>query len=172
MAKAFDDETNQLLRQLAREVLRDKCDGKKVKLAELIGVSPGYVSDFLNENRGAGLDMLTGLGKLAPLEFLGMLGIDPGVVVLLASQRGEESEAGLLALPDILRRAARAVIELTGCAPGDAGDAAVAVFEQFGALPHTDADWWCTKIRAYLDARPKSGERPSSRIKSADESTG
>lgn len=171
MAKAFDDETNQLLRALARQVLHDKCEGKKIRLAEMIGVSGGYVSDFLNENRGAGLDMLTGLGKLAPLEFLGMLGIDPGVVVLLATQRNEGLEAGLVALPDVLRRAARAAIELTGCPPGDAGDAAIAVFEEFGPLPHTDADWWCQKIRDYLKARPKSGERPSSRLKSASETS-
>jgi hypothetical protein len=170
MAKAFDDETNQLLRRLAREVKRTRCDDKSARLAELIGVSPSYVSDFLNEKRGAGLEMLTGLGRLAPLEFLSMLGIDLGIVATLIEGREGTMGLDVKRMPDVIRRAARAVIELEGCTPGAAGEAAVAVWEEFGALPVTDIDFWFDKIRKLIHQSGKSGERPSTRLLKADNS--
>lgn len=170
MATAFDDETNDALRTLARKVMSDR-GIKQNKLAELIGVSPSYVSDFLNDNRGAGFAMLTGLGRLAPLEFLGMLDIDPGVVAALHEGKGLEG-GDLMHVPDAVRRAARAVIELDGCTPGAAGDAAVALFEEHNRRLDQDADWWFAKIRKRVAESAKSGERPSVRVKTEAESHG
>lgn len=157
MAKAFEEEINEQLRELARRVMKDRCSNKQAQLAELLDVSPAFVSDFLNGKRGAGLETLSGLGRFAPLELLNILGIDAGVVITLVEGNANQLEDGLASLPNELRRAARAAIELTGCSPGDAGQAALAVFAQFGAKDDSDPDWWLTKIRAYLDSRPKSG---------------
>lgn len=159
MAKAFDDEINTQLRTLARRVMNERCEGKAVRLAELLEVSPAFISDFLNEKRGAGLETLSGLGRFAPLELLGILGIEPGVIATLLEGRANQLEDGLANLPDELRRAARAAIELTGCTPGDAGAAALAVFAEYGPREGDDADWWLLKIRDYIRLRPKSGVR-------------
>lgn len=172
MAKAYDDESNERLRELAKKVMRERCDGKGVRLAELLNVSPAFISEFLNGKRGAGLETLIGLGRFAPLELLTILGIEPGVVVTLLEARDEQLEVGLAQLPDVLRRAARAAIEIEGCSPGAAGDAAVWCWEEYGLVPETDVDWWLGKIRKRLSQTAKSGERPSVRIKSADSSAG
>lgn len=167
MGKAFDEKTNQILRVLARHVLKKEFGGVQSRLASKLGVTAGFLSDFLSEKRGAGLDMLVGLGRYAPLEFLGILGISPGVVVTLIEGKHEELEAGLVNVPDVVRRAARAAIELEGCTPGAACEAALACWEEWGAVPETDADWWLGKIRKRISETGKSGERPSSKLKSA-----
>lgn len=172
MAKAFDDEINDRLRVLARKVLADRCDGKNFRLAELLGVSPAFISEFLSGKRGAGLETLSGLAKFAPLELLRILGIEPGVVVTLLEAQNDELEAGLSKLPDIVRRAARAAIEIEGCSPGAAGDAAVWCWSEYGAVPQSDVDWWLGKIRKRLNETAKSGERPSERIRNAQTSQG
>lgn len=165
MAKAFDDEINERLRALARQVMADRCDGKNYRLAELIGVSAPFVSDFLSGKRGAGLETLSGLGAFAPLELLRILGIEPGVVVTLIEGKNDELEAGLAKLPDVVRRAARAAIEIEGCSPGAAGDAAVWCWNEYGAVPDSDVDWWLGKIRKRLALTAQSGERPSERLR-------
>jgi transcriptional regulator with XRE-family HTH domain len=157
MAKAFDDEINDQLRALARRVMREHAEDKQSLLAELLDVSPAFVSDFLNGKRGAGLETLSGLGRFAPLELLSILGIPPGVVVTLVEGSLNQLEDGLASLPSELRRAARAAIELTGCTPGEAGQAALAVFAEHGQRNDEEPDWWLLKIRSYLSARPKSG---------------
>jgi predicted transcriptional regulator len=159
MAKAFDDEINERLRDLAREMVRTRFDGNQSQLAEYLGVSGGFVSDFLNKKRGAGLETLSGLGRFAPLELLDILGIQPGVIVTLVEGLANQLEDGLASLPDELRRAARAAVELTGCTPGEAGEAALAVFTEQGPRDGEEPDWWLLKIRAHLHARPKSGAR-------------
>lgn len=166
MAKSYDDVTNETLRALARKVMRERFEDKQVRLAEGLDLSTSFVSEFLNQGRGAGLEMLVGLAKFAPLETLSILGIEPELVVLLLSEKADGWE-GLMALPDIVRRAARACIELTGCTPGEAGDAAVEAFETHGAVPGTDTDWWLTKIRGIVSGRAKSGERLSARLLTA-----
>lgn len=172
MAKAFDEKTNQILRVLARQMLKQEFDGVQSRLAKRLGVTAGFLSDFLSGKRGAGLDMLVGLGRFAPLEFLGVLGIEPGVVVTLIEGRHEELEAGLVNVPDVVRRAARAAIELEGCTPTAACEAALACWDEYGAVPDTDADWWLGKIRKRISETSKSGERPSVKLKSAKRSRG
>lgn len=172
MAKAFDDEINDTLRALARKLLKEKFDGVQARMAEKLGMSGAFVSEFLSGGRGAGLETLSGLGRFAPLELLAILGIEPGVIVTLLEGRHEELEAGLAMMPEVVRRAARAAVELEGCTPGAAGDAAVWCFNEYGAVPETDVDWWLTKIRKRLDSSAKSGERPSDRIRTAISSQG
>lgn len=167
MAKAFDQQTNEILRGLARDVLKKKLDGNQAKLATGLGVSGSFVSEFLSGKRGAGLGTLIGLGQFAPLELLGILRIEPGVVATLVEGRNEELEAGLAMIPEVVRRAARAAVELEGCTPRDACDAALWCFQEHGAVPGTDADWWLTKIRSRLASTAKSGERPSVKLRQA-----
>lgn len=164
MAKPYDDQTNEVLRALARKVKKSHFDDNQTSMAEAMDISGAFLSDFINEKRGAGLDMLVGLAKFAPLDLLTILGVDPGVIVMLAKENSEGLEAGLVALPDVVRRAARACIELIGCTPGEAGDAAVEAYEVHGDVPHSDADWWQQKIRDIVKERAKSGERASVRL--------
>lgn len=172
MAKAFDDETNKSLRAVARKLRAGQFKEKQVALAVELGVTPSFLSDFLNARKGAGLDMLRGLARFAPLEVLAILRVDPGVIVTLVEGRHEELEAGLALMPEIVRRAARAAVELEGCTPGAAGDAAVWCFGEHGAVPDTDVDWWLGKIRKRLTETAKSGERPSEKVRNARSSRG
>jgi hypothetical protein len=170
MAKSYDDQTNEVLRELARKVKRERFDDNQTKMAEGLGVSGAFLSDFINEKRGAGLDMLVGLGKFAPLDLLQILEIDPAVVVMMTANTTSVLEAGLMSLPDGLRRAARACIELTGCTPAEAGDAAVEAFDLVQAAGKgvpDDPDYWLQKIRDIVKARAKSGERASVRLLTA-----
>lgn len=162
MAKAFDDSINERLRVLARKVLTEQCGGKQAELASRLGVSASFVSEFLNGGRGAGLETLSGLGRFAPLELLSILGIDPGVIVTLVE--GHREEVGLAGLPEELRRAARAAVELTGCTPGEAGAAALAVYAEHGQRDD-DPDWWLLKVRKAIERAQASGSgvRPSER---------
>ena len=172
MAKAFDDETNETLRGLARKLMAERADGKGVRLAELLDVSPAFISEFLSGKRGAGLETLSGLGRFAPLELLRILGIEPAVIVTLLEGQSEELEVGLANLPEVVRRAARAAVELEGCTPGMACEAALECFREHGAVPGTDTDWWLTKIRKKIDAGAKSSVRPSEKLRIPINSSG
>lgn len=167
MAKSYDDETNQRLRAVARRVMLDHFRGKQTLLAKRLGMSGAFVSEFLSGGRGAGLETLIGLAEFAPLEVLEILRIDPVVVRALLTGAQEEKGPEIAMLPEVIRRAARACIELTGCVPADACSAAIKVFGEFGDLPNTNADWWCAQIRENLPKRSKSGERQSVRLLSA-----
>lgn len=159
MAKAFDDEINEQLRALARRVMKEQGEGKQAQLAELLDVSAAFVSEFLSGKRGAGLETLSGLGRFAPLELLSILGVEVGVLLTLIEGRANQLEDGLASLPHELRRAARAAIELTGCTPGEAGQAALAVYAEVGDRQGEEPDWWLLKLRKVLDKRPSSGVR-------------
>lgn len=172
MAKAFDDETNEALRGLARKLMAERAEGKNVRLAELLQVSPAFISEFLSGKRGAGLETLSGLGRFSPLELLRILGIEPGVIVTLIEGRNDELEVGLTKLPDVVRRAARAAIEIEGCSPGAAGDAAVWCWNEYGAVPDSDVDWWLGKIRKRINSTAQSGERPSEKLRNVQSSQG
>lgn len=164
MAKSYDDETNGRLRAVARRVMNDHYGGKQVRLAKALGVTPTFVSEFLSGTRGAGLQMLIGLARFAPMETLEILRIDYAVVRALLAGAQDERGMGIDLLPDVVRRGARACIELTGCLPADACAAAIEVFGDYGDLPNTNADWWCAQIRENLPKGSKSGERASVRL--------
>jgi hypothetical protein len=159
MAKALDEDVNEQLRTFARGLLKNGRFESQVALAKAMSVSPGFVSDFLSEKRGAGRELLVGLGRLAPLELLKILEIDPRVIVDLWGDGTGNGEIEMKA-PDGLRRAARAAIELTGCTPADAHQAALVVLAEWGERADADADWWLTKLRKKLPERTESGVRP------------
>lgn len=164
MAKAFDPEVNDALRSMARRIVASGV--KQAVLADRIGVSAGFISDFLSEKRGGGMRVLTGLGRSYPLEFLELVGIEPATVATLWVERptGEDDQGGeMRVLPESVRRAARAAIELDGCAPADAARAAAMAVAEFGEVPQADPDWWLGKLRRHLPDRTGSGVRPASR---------
>lgn len=169
MATAFDEPTNDRLRRIARGVI-ERNKWTQARLAEELGVSASFVSDFLNEKRGAGLDLLVGLGRIDPLQLLEMLEIDPVLVAnLIAGGQGEE-ERGTDVLPDVIRRAMRAAIEVTGCPVAQAFEAAQRAYADFGDVHLDDAEWWFARVRNKIPDRPKSGVRPSVKPKKQESS--
>ena len=164
MAKSYDDETNERLRAVARRVMKDHMDGKQIRLAEKLGVSGSFVSEFLSGTRGAGLEMLVGLARFAPLDILEILHIDAGVVAALLAGSQDEKGTGIELLPDVIRRATRACIELSGCTPADACASALEIYAQFGDLPNTTPDWWCAQIRQHILIRAEAQRRTSPKL--------
>lgn len=162
MAKAYPDDTNAALRLLARRVIAERFGGTQARLAESFDVSEAFISDFLNEKRGAGLETLLGLARFHPLELLGIMGIDPSTIAVLWLDGGSSVEDdNMRRVPDEVRRAARAAVELTGCLPGEAGQAALAAWAEHGEVPGADPEWWLAKIRDHLPRRHGSGVRKS-----------
>lgn len=161
MAKAYDDEINETLRSLARTIIQRDFDGIQNKLAEAVGLSPGFVSEFLSGKRGAGLDMLTGLGRISPHILLRVLGIDPRVLVVVRSEDLEEE--GMRNLPPALRRASRAAMDLFGCTPQAALQAADAALAKHGNQPDWEPWFWLDKVKTEIERFRLSGERPSVR---------
>lgn len=168
MAKAYGDPTNQQLRAVLRRLVDRQFDRVQSRAADALGVSGSFVSDFLNERRGAGLELLKGLSKYAPLEVLSVLEISLPAVVNLAAHEGARDAIREVdvdeRLPAPVVRAMRAAIELTGCTPSEAFSAALAAYEEYGEIVGSDADWWLSKIRDRLPKRSSSGTRPSTRI--------
>ena len=73
MGKAYDDAINDRFRKVLQKLIDERFDKKRSRAAAALGVSAAFVSDFMNENRGAGLDLLKGLSEYAPLEVLSVL---------------------------------------------------------------------------------------------------
>ena len=167
MAKSYDDDTNQRLRVIGRRVMNERFGGKQIRLAEAVGISGSFMSEFFSGSRGAGLETLIGLARFAPLEILDILRIDPTVVGELLAGAQEERGSGIELLPDVVRRAARACIELSGCPPADACASALEVYARYGDLPNTTADWWCSQIREHVVSRLQIHEKPAPKLLSA-----
>jgi hypothetical protein len=76
---ANTDPATDALRALAKKILNENQDfnsrGGQKRLAERIGVSGAYLSDFLNAKRGAGREMLLGLRHVAPEEVADIIGL-------------------------------------------------------------------------------------------------
>ena len=173
MAKSYGDQTNQRLRKVLEDLIKTRFE-KRGKAAAALGVSAAFVSDFLGENRGAGLDLLKGLARYAPLAVIAALEIDLRTVLNLAARDGAGSTVGENGasemserLPGPVVRAMKAAIELTGCTPSDAYKAACDAVEECGEVPGSDADWWLQKIRDRIPKRSQSGTRPSVRLRAA-----
>lgn len=170
MGKALEEDVNERLREVAVAIRESRFAGNQGELAEGLGISASYASDFINRKRGAGRDLLVGLGRLAPLELLSVLDIDPRVIVTLWREQAETGELDVMSMPEALRRAARAAIELYGCTPGEASAAAARAFKQFGEQPDEDAEYWLAKLRKKLPERSESGVHPSGSHRTAKES--
>jgi transcriptional regulator with XRE-family HTH domain len=164
MAKNFGEEVNEQLRKLARSVVEVHFKGTQSSFASAIGVTPGFVSDFLAGKRGAGLELLRGVGKFRPIETLRILDISPRIVASLSLEQ-TTGEGDMGDLPNELKRAARAAIELFGCTPHVAVKAAETAFRKYGEHPEADPDWWLGKMRGHIEEYRKSGERPSVKAK-------
>jgi hypothetical protein len=161
MGKALEEDVNERLREIAVAIREARYAGNQGDLAEGLGISASYASDFVNRKRGAGREMLVGLGRLAPLELLRVLEIDPKVIITLWTDQAVEGELDVMKMPEALRRAARAAIEVLGCTPSEASSAAALAFKQFGEQPDEDALYWLEKLRKRIPERTESGVHPS-----------
>ncbi len=160
MAKAYASKVNKELRDVAREV-KDKHfpgSGSQTAMAKALGVSPGFISEFLRGGRGAGLELLCGLGRFSPLKVAKILGLDPRKIAKEVSgveDNGEEER--LSRLPEELQRAARAAIELYGATRAEAVLAAELIYKEIGDMPLFSAEDWLNRLRGELPKRKKSG---------------
>lgn len=155
MAKAFEEDVNTSLRELARRVLMSRFGGTQARMAEQLNISPAFLSDFLNEKRGAGRELLAGLGRFEPLRLVAILGIDQRSLEV-ALEDSPIHEGAMAGTPEQLRRAARAALELTGCTAVQVSVAALDAFSEYGQQD-ADADWWLTKIRDRLPRQSSGG---------------
>lgn len=162
MAKAYSDDVNDLLRALAQSAIDLHFEGKQGRFAKKNGLSAPFVSEFLSGKRGAGLELLMTIARYYPVQLLQILGIEPSSLLVLWS--GREDGDPVTELPNELKRATRAAIELFGCAPSVAMKAANAAYAKHGETPHADPDWWLGKMRGHIDEFRKSDERPSIRL--------
>lgn len=71
--KRLDDASQTKLRSLVREIIQE-AGGQKPAAAQL-GVSQGYLSEFLSGSRGGGSKLLRGLATLKPSAFADAMGI-------------------------------------------------------------------------------------------------
>jgi transcriptional regulator with XRE-family HTH domain len=167
MATAFPRDANALLRTLAKTLM--DAGLTQAELADRCGVTASFMSEFLNENRGAGMKLLRGIGKSFPLQFLEILDIDAGTVAnlwLKNGPKGGENQEGEMRkmLPEVVRRAARAAVELNGCSPDEAVAAAYRAFQEHGEVVGSNPDWWLIQLREFLPKRTGSGTRPATRL--------
>ncbi len=160
-SKALKRESNDLLRDAVRAVIREDFDSAS-EAAVAFGVSGAYLSDFLAGNRGAGSALLFGVAKRDPIAFLRAIGVDPATVVVLWRETNKEGE--LPDLPEPLRRAARAAIELLHCHSDEAGKAAVNALEELGeGGEDRDPVWWLERLKERITRRTGSGVRKKRR---------
>lgn len=156
-SKALKDEANDQLRDAVRAIVKNDFDTAG-DAATAFGVSGAYLSDFIAGNRGAGAALLFGVAQHDPIAFLEAIGIDPKTVVIL--WRETDKEGTLPELPDPLRRAARAAVELLHCHSEDAGKAAIHALDELGeGGDDRDPAWWLERLKERLPRRTGSGVR-------------
>src|SRR5690348_12219203 len=123
MAKAFPRKVNNQLRELLQLVIDNHFSGKQAQFADATGLSGAYISGVLGGSRGGGLELLIAIARYRPLELLPILKIDPRTVSIFWSER-EEAAVRVGDVPNELRRATRAAVDLFGCTPSVAVKAA------------------------------------------------
>lgn len=162
--KALEDKNNEVLRRALRDIITHHFSkppkGAQGRAAVALGVSGSFLSEVLSGSRGAGPELLRGIARYRPLEVLQALEIDPKTVLALWSDSGEE--AGVLngaEIPDALRRAARAAIELLHCTADEARKAAESAWAETTHHEDADADWWLLQLRERLPRRKSSHVR-------------
>lgn len=154
---------NRRLRIIVRGIRDNQFGGHQNEMAKSFKISGAYVSDFLNEKRGAGPELLQAVGRYKPLEVLRALDIAPESVLLLAGQEQEQEDSGVEAknFPDALQRAARAAMELLGCTADEVLRASNEIVTELGRGDDSerDADWWLLEIRGRVPKRRRSHVR-------------
>ena len=156
--KSVDSETNKKLRALATEIKDGSFGGYQNRTAVAIGVSGSFLSEFLGETRGAGVDLIAGIAKYRPLETLRYRHWVYSQATLLAFEESG-ADMGELAFPEELRRAARAAMELLGCTADEVLSASQSALLEYGEGDDRDPDWWLGKLRQRVPTRRRSGVR-------------
>jgi hypothetical protein len=159
--KALQPEENATLQALVRSVLDAHFPGRggQSRFAEDTGVSQGHVSGMLNSGKGGGIQSLRALAKYRPVEVVRLLGISLPTLVGLWAETDPRG-ADMAGLPEPLKRAARAAVELWGCTPDEAHKAALALLQQPQDPDQIRTPWeWASMLQAYLPPRSKSGLR-------------
>lgn len=162
--KALPAARNQKFREAVQALVDEEFGPRGQKqAAKALGISAPYLHDFLNEKRGAGPkgagpEILRGMAKFRPLDVLLALEMDPAVVAGVWREGAGRTEV-LGDLPEALRRAARAAIELTYCTAEDAILAARTALVEAGDVEGADPDWWLIKVRRHLPERVASSVR-------------
>jgi transcriptional regulator with XRE-family HTH domain len=163
--REFPDDVNATLRALARS-LASRFDTQR-EMAESLGVSAGYLSDFIHGKRGSGLNLLRGLGQIAPIELLRMLNIDLGSLLTLLRNAPIVAQMLEVDLPDSLRRARDAAVPLTGCSVDHATTVAKQLLDERGDAWADDPDPWLHELRKRIPSRGSGVvARPRRRSKS------
>lgn len=70
-SKDLGDEANEMLRAFVRRLVDDS---DQTQTAELLGISQGYLSEFLSSKRGGGGRIVMGLARLDPRQLIVALG--------------------------------------------------------------------------------------------------
>jgi len=162
--KSVDRELNRRMRSLLRDIRDVNFAGKQGDTARGLGFSGGFLSDILNDKRGVGMDVISSAAKFRPIEVLRAIGIDPIAVALLVSEDSKGADVGLEGMPEEVRRAARAAIELLGCTADEVLMATRNAVLEFGdRSDDRDPEWWFGKIRDRVPRRQKSGLRKKSK---------
>ena len=162
-SKALSDPRNDALREAVRRVIEQHFGkpprGAQGRAAKAFGVSGGYLSDFLSSNRGAGPELLHGVARYRPLDVLRALEIDPKTIRALWVDSDEADAVAVADIPEALKRATRAAVELLSCTADEAVKAARAALEETLHPEEADADWWLLQLRERLPRRKPSGVR-------------
>lgn len=160
-SKALRREENERVGSLLRDVLEVHFPGRggQTAFADDTGVSQSHVSTTADGTKGAGVQMLRALAKYRPIEVVKLLGIKLETLLeLWADREGYVMNDGL---PDSMRRAARAAVELWGCSPDEAVVAAKKVMTLVEGDPDShDPAALVGLFRPLLPRRAKSGTRP------------
>jgi len=158
--KALTKEENKDLQLLTQAVLDAHFGGHgaQTRFAKAANISQSTVSDLVRKGEGGGVASLRALAKYRPVEVVKLLGIEIATLVGLWSESNPQG-VDMAELPDNLRRAARAAVELFGCSPDEAHQAAQAVLRDPADPDTRDAELWLMDIRPKLPSRQKSGVR-------------
>lgn len=162
--KALKAEENETLRELVRRVLDAHFPGRggQTAFSDATGLSQPHISGLLNDGKGGGIQSLRAIAKFKPVEVVQLLHIRLETLVGLWSETEPEG-VKLADLPEPVRRAARAAVELYGCTPDEAHAAALKVL----ARP-TDPDEppspmeLLIAMKPHIPPRSKSGVRRKS----------
>lgn len=159
-SKALRLEENERVGALLREVLDAHFPGRggQTAFADDTGLSQSQISSTLDGIKGAGIQTLRAIAKYRPVDAVKLLGIRLETLLELWTER--ESYVMSDSLPDSMRRAARAAVELWGCSP----DEAVAAAKQLMPIVKGDPDSvdpgaLVVMFRPLLPERKKSGTR-------------
>jgi hypothetical protein len=153
VSKGLDQEANRRLRAITRRVMAERFGGSQSKAAQAFNVEQGFLSDFLNEKRGAGAKLLRGLAKFDP---------SVGDIIGLPTRVVEQQERYTNR-----EHAIRLIVQDSGALESDVRAAADAAGTDLKSEDDLSVVAWVDAIREWLRAlrlnRQRTGARPVSR---------